>query len=146
MQSRFTYDPTGTPSARDYLTDQVSLSWEVDGDEYALLSGTVEVDVRRVRVVVEVSQVWEQMAGTDTTAGQLWLDLLKGTTVRFFPDATDAATYMDVLPDVRHRATMLATRLGTKQRGMTLRFVGKTWYAPADAMLAKFAALTPLTG
>lgn len=146
MQSRFTYDPTGTPAAKDYLTDQVSVGFVYDADEYSYLDGTVEVDVRRVRLVFEVSGVFEQQAGTDKTGGELLLDMLKqATTIRFFPDKDDTTAYADIVPDISSTDTLLATRLGVKRRGMVLRFLSKGWYDATDSMLPNFADLTPPT-
>lgn len=146
MESRFTYDPSGTPSARDYYTDRVVVRWEVDADEYTLLDDSVHMDVRLVRPVFEVEAVFEQTAGTATTPGALLLDLLKGsTTVRFYPDASNASVYADVVPDIGHQPTLMATVFGMVERRAVLRFKANQWYAPSDALMAQFAALTPLT-
>jgi len=141
---RFRYDPAGTPVDHDFYAADVRVEWELDASEYTYLNNSSEVDVRKIRPVFVVTGVLETTNSSSKTFGQILLDLLKSTTtIRFFPDKSNSAVYSNVVPDVSHRSTLMAMKLGIINKSVELHLKQASWNDPADAILNDFAQLIP---
>lgn len=61
MQIDITVPKGGTTYT--YLVDILTADWEVDGDEYVTLGNSLEVDVRRQRMIFTLKQIFEKVPG-----------------------------------------------------------------------------------
>jgi len=60
MQFRFEWTSGGT--TRDYLTDAVQVVPELDGDEYTYADWSTDTEIRRVRLLIELTALLEELS------------------------------------------------------------------------------------
>lgn len=141
MTTRFTIAATDY----EYLTDRLRLNApEVDGDLYEYLGGRAAVDIRRVRLEIEIIGVWEQVAGPALSCFGLWrlLALNEGSVVH--PD-DNGPSIIEVLPALQPPRPY-ATKQGAPTREQSLKLVAAQRYALDDPIFPDLEALTsPLT-
>ena len=140
MQHRFEWTSGG--ATRDYLTDRVEITPEVDGDSYTYLDDTTGQDVRRLRLSITLEAVFEQTSGTDKTPTDLWLALLRQDAVSFYPDASGATSF-GVELDLSDGHTLYAAQRGTLRATRSLALQSE-WMQPTDSRLDALAGLVPL--
>ncbi len=143
MTSSFEYTVAAT--TRTYYSDAVELSARVDGDQQRLISGDMDQDIRDIEILVTVKQVWEQSGASDKAPGALWLDLLAKTNIIFKPDTSESCEFV-IVPDLSHTPTFVATIKGTYLETIELRFISKSVYQPADAVMTNLVAMMPFFG
>lgn len=143
MNSSFEYTVAAT--TRTYYSDVVQLALRIDGDQQRLISGDIDQDIRDIEILVTVKQVWEQSGASDKSPGALWLDLAAGTNIVFKPDTSGSCEFV-VVPDLSHTPTFVATIRGTYLETIELRFISKSVYQPADAVMTNLVALMPFFG
>lgn len=145
MQSKFEWTASG--EVERYLTDQVRADKQTDGDEYTMVDWSTFQDVRRVRLLIQVTAVFEEMSASGPVASasasapaDIYRRLINGENLRFYPDA-DQATSIEVVPDLTKKFTVLAVKQGMVVRGRALSLKSKTWLQPDAAILDDFAHL-----
>jgi len=141
MQFRFEWTSGGT--TRDYLTDRVEVTPEIDGDEYTYADWSTDFELRRVRLLIEITALLEETSGSARNATEIWTDLIRGTDITFYPEPARNNLSIPVAPDLTHQPTLLATRLGTLQQTRTLKMKSKQWYKPGASELDAFADFIP---
>jgi len=141
MQFRFEWTSGGT--TRDYLTDAVQVLPELDGDEYTYADWSTDFELRRVRLLVEITALMEETSGNPRDATQIWLDLIRGDDIAFHPEPARTSLSIPVAPDLTHQPTLLATRLGTLRQTRTLKLKSTQWYKPGASELDAFSAFLP---
>lgn len=141
MKHRFEW---GSGVTRDYLTDRLEITPELDADAYTYLDDTTGQDVRRIRLGVTLAAVFEQTDGTGESATGLWLALLRQEAVEFYPDPqADASLAVSVKLDLSHKHTLMAAQRGTPSAARSLKLKSE-WMQPSDSRLDAFADLAPL--
>ena len=146
MQSKFEWTASG--DVERYLTDQVSAAKQLDADEYTMLDWSTYQDVRRVRLLISVTAVFEEVsaagapvaAASASAPSDLYRRMLNGDGLRFYPDA-EQSTSIEVVPDLTQQHTLLAVKRGMVVRGRRLALKSKTWLAPDAQVLDDFAHL-----
>jgi len=141
MQFRFEWTSSGT--TRDYLTDAVQVTPELDGDEYTYADWSTGFEIRRVRLLVEITALMEETSGNARNATEIYLDLLEGTSITFHPEPSRTGLSIPVAPDLTHQPTLMATRLGTLQQTRTLKLKSEQWYKPGASELGAFSDFIP---
>lgn len=136
MESAFEW--TSSATTRRYLTDRATIGSKLDANEYNLADKTTEQDVRGVRLLVQLQAILEEQTGSPRNATEIYLDLIRGTEIHFYPDADKTLSFR-VLPDLSHKYTLLATQLGVLRQGRMLKFKSQQWYEPTDPLLDDFA-------
>jgi hypothetical protein len=131
MQFRFEWTSSGT--TRDYLTDAVQVTPELDGDEYTYADWSTDFELRRVRLLIEITALFEETTGSRRNATEIWVDLIRGTGISFHPEPARIANTIPVVPDLTHQHTLMATRLGRLQQTRTLKLKSEEWYKPSKA-------------
>jgi hypothetical protein len=130
MQFRFEWTSSGT--TRDYLTDQVQVTPELDGDEFTYADWSTDFELRRVRLLIEITALLEETTGSPRNATEIWTDLIRGTEITFHPDPARRDITIPVVIDLTHQPTLMATRLGFLRQTRTLKLKSKKWYEPTD--------------
>jgi hypothetical protein len=131
MQFRFEWTSSGT--TRDYLTDAVQVTPELDGDEYTYADWSTDFELRRVRLLIEITSLLEETTGSPRNATEIWVDLIRGTEITFHPEPARITNTIPVVPDLTHQHTLMATRLGRLQQTRTLKLKSEEWYKPSKA-------------
>lgn len=140
MQFRFEWTSGGT--TRDYLTDQVQVTPKLDGDEYTYADWSTDFELRRVRLLVEITALFEQTTRYPRNATEIWVDLIRGTDITFHPEPARNDLSIPVVPDLTHQHTLMATRLGRLRQTRTLKLKSEKWYKTSEGFEV-FADFTP---
>lgn len=134
MIARFSWGATD----RHFMTDRVDISPKVDADEYTYRDGTVEQDVRRVRLLVTVQAIFDAVSHDGTpadpyTANELYVDMMRQSSITFQPDVSKSLS-VPVVPDLTHSPTLVVIRTGTLLQGRTLKMKSDRWYKPEHSI------------
>src|SRR5690554_3147495 len=102
----------GGGTLRSHVTDRVTVDPVVDGASYTVVGAAgleTRTEVRAVRLAVEVET--RIGPGEEYTLPRIWLDLLKGEDVEFWPLLARADLAFAVQPDLGHSGTLFAFAL-----------------------------------
>lgn len=105
-------------SRREYLAGALSVPGTADGDEWSLLAGGLDQEVRGVRLRILFEAIFEEdpeeRTGDPRTATRIWLDLLRGEELFFYPDASRSESVV-VKPDLSHEYDFFVYDRGPRQ-------------------------------
>jgi hypothetical protein len=137
MKSAFEW-PDST--RRAYLTGALSVSGAADGEEYELGTGALDQTVRGVRLKLTYGALTGGPDRDPRAPTRVWLDLLRGEQLIFFPLAAQTALGQGiaVAPDLSHQYDWMQLGQGPGQ-ARTLKMTSRELLAPDDPIFDLFA-------
>ena len=126
---RFTVTPSGgTATNYDYRVDMLTVRYAYDASQYQQLDDTLRNDVRRKRLVFEISGVMESDTASVLSPAQLWDALIGSGTVTFYPlGSGDPSTR--VIGDPKHQQLIFGLAGGMRRRKIKMVFGEQQWRA-----------------
>jgi hypothetical protein len=117
-----------------YLVDEQVIDWEVDVDTYSRLDGPTELDWRRQRASITLSQVWQHppsWTGATSRPAALAQEIITndGATLDLSVGGRTATIGVVLAPE---SINALTTAKGSSQLSHELRLVGD-WLDPDDS-------------